>query len=77
VDTSHGGQNPEDAADRVEFNDDRVVLFVSASKKPAVYRYALRVISAGSYQLPPIQASCMYDPSFACVSGGGKAEVRR
>ncbi len=63
--------------DRTEFRDDRVILFVSASKISASYRYALRVISAGSYQLPPIQASCMYDPSFASINGGGKVEVKR
>ncbi len=54
-----------------------MILFVSASKNQAVYRYALRVISAGKWRLPPLQASCMYDPSFACISGGGKVEVRR
>jgi uncharacterized protein YfaS (alpha-2-macroglobulin family) len=65
------------AIDRTEFRDDRVILFVSAGKSVTKYRYALRVISAGSYQLPPVQASCMYDPSFASINGGGKVEVGR
>ena len=76
VDTNPNGQ-PQAAPDRTEFRDDRVILFVAAFKNVASYRYALRVISAGSYQLPPIQASCMYDPSFACINGGGKVEVKR
>jgi hypothetical protein len=77
VDTTRQGQPEPSAPDRTEFRDDRVILFVSASKTTAFYRYALRVISAGNYQLPPVQASCMYDPSFACINGGGKVEVKR
>jgi uncharacterized protein YfaS (alpha-2-macroglobulin family) len=62
---------------RLEFLDDRVVLFVSADRQTATYRYCLRAVSAGTFELPPIQASCMYDPTFACVHGGGKIQVGR
>lgn len=61
--------------DRVQFMDDRVVLFTSACYIPREYRYCLRVISKGSFDLPPIQASCMYDPQIACINGGGHVEV--
>lgn len=77
VDTARNGQPDPSIPDRTEFRDDRVILFVAAAKDAAHYRYVLRVISAGSYQLPPIQASCMYDPSFASINGGGKVEVKR
>ena len=74
-----GGPSREaaDAADRTEFLDDRVVLFTPAGRTGRTFRYALRVTTAGAFQLPPMQASCMYDPSFACVSGGGQVQVGR
>lgn len=63
--------------DRVEFRDDRVVLFASAGRQPRIFRYSLRVITAGTFVIPPIEASCMYKPQFASLSGAGKAEVHR
>ncbi|MEW6742272.1 MAG: MG2 domain-containing protein [Planctomycetota bacterium] len=62
--------------DRVEFLDDRVLLFGSASCHKQTFRYALRVVTVGDFVLPPIQASCMYDPGYASVSSGGRVEVR-
>lgn len=64
-----------DAADRVEFRDDRVIVFASVSAKPHVFRYALRAVTAGDFALPPVQASCMYDPSFASIHGAGHVRV--
>jgi uncharacterized protein YfaS (alpha-2-macroglobulin family) len=62
---------------RVEFQDDRVILFASAGRAPRTFRYSLRVISPGTFEIPPIQASCMYDPAYASVSdGSGRLEVR-
>ena len=60
---------------RVEFRDDRVLLFTSAGHDPRVFRYSLRAVTAGSFILPPVEASCMYDPQFASLSGGGRTEV--
>lgn len=51
----------------VEFLDDRVVLFCSANKTEKTFEYALRVTTAGKFTLPPIQASCMYEPTVASV----------
>lgn len=67
----------DDEPDRVEFRDDRVVLFASASREKSVFRYALRAVTAGSFDLPPIQASCMYDSGFASVHAGGRVEIAR
>ena len=75
--TRHAGGPTAGAADRVEFLDDRVVLFASARSKPQRFTYALRVTSAGRFAAPPIQASCMYDPSIASLHGGGRVEVRK
>jgi len=70
--TSAGEERTDTAeADRAEFLDDRVIIFTSVGQTPRTYRYALRAIAAGTFAAPAIQASCMYDPAFASVSGGG------
>ncbi|MBD3162925.1 MAG: hypothetical protein GF328_12535, partial [Candidatus Latescibacteria bacterium] len=63
--------------DRVEFLDDRVVLFATANGHEQVFTYAIRATGAGSFSVPPVQASCMYEPSVASISGGGRVEVAR
>jgi uncharacterized protein YfaS (alpha-2-macroglobulin family) len=64
--------------DRVEFRDDRVVLFASAVEKEQVFRYALRVMSEGTFEWPAVQASCMYDAGYASAHGGAaKVTVSR
>jgi hypothetical protein len=54
--------------------DDRAVLFVSAGPQKLqgthIYSYMVRIISAGRFHQPPIQASCMYDTGYASVNGG-------
>ncbi|XAM00165.1 MG2 domain-containing protein [Phycisphaeraceae bacterium D3-23] len=62
---------------RTQFLDDRVLLFVSAWPSEATYRYALRVVTPGSFALPPVQGSCMYDPTVSSVNGAGRVEVSR
>jgi len=66
----------EEQPDHVEFLDDRVVLFCTADSKPRTYRYALRAITAGEFSLPPIQGSCMYDESAACLGRAGRVTIR-
>ena len=66
---------PSDQPDRVEFLDDRVLIFASARRKPQVFRYTLRAIAEGEFVIPPIQASSMYDTSFASIHGGGRLEI--
>jgi hypothetical protein len=66
-----------DHPDRVEFLDDRVVLFCSAGPKAQTFSYALRVTAAGEFVLPPIQASCMYDPAVACLGAEGKVKTAK
>jgi len=62
---------------RTQFLDDRVVLFVSASRSESTYRYALRVVTPGSFALPPVQGSCMYDATVTSVHGASRVEVSR
>jgi uncharacterized protein YfaS (alpha-2-macroglobulin family) len=73
--SAHNGELESDEPDHVEFLDDRVVLFCSAGSEPSTFRYALRVIAAGTFALPPIQASCMYDESVACLGRAGRVTV--
>lgn len=70
------GESEGDLPDHVEFLDDRVVLFCSAGPEPRTFKYALRVITAGEFAQPPIQASCMYDESVACLGKAGRVTVR-
>ena len=62
--------------DRTEFLDDRVLLFCSADSEPRTFRYNLRVTTIGEFDLPPIQASCMYDPEIACLGAKSRVTVR-
>jgi hypothetical protein len=74
--TSAETDEPEEEPDHVEFLDDRVVLFCTADSTPRTYRYALRAITAGEFSLPPIQGSCMYDDSVACLGKAGRVTIR-
>ena len=59
-------------ADHVQFLDDRVVLFATARPRETVFRFALRAVAAGSFAVPPIQASCMYNESIRSIHGTGQ-----
>jgi uncharacterized protein YfaS (alpha-2-macroglobulin family) len=59
-------------ADHVQFQDDRVVLFATARPRDAIFRYVLRAVTAGSFAVPPIQASCMYNESISSIHGSGQ-----
>jgi uncharacterized protein YfaS (alpha-2-macroglobulin family) len=65
------------APTRVEWLDDRVVIFDTVTYTPRVYRYLLRATCGGTFRLPQIQASCMYDPAFASLHGGGEVTVTK
>jgi len=77
VTSSYLGHPAGNEPDHVEFLDDRVVLFCRAGKWKQTFRYALRVTTAGEFDLPPIQASCMYDPSIASLGKSGRVSVRK
>jgi alpha-2-macroglobulin len=78
--TSASPQSPAEessAPDRVEFRDDRVIIFTPGALNRRVFRYVLRVVSAGQFAIPPVEASCMYNPALASRHGGGALEVER
>ena len=81
LDLSGEGPSPArrafDKPDHVEFLDDRVVLFCAAGTTERVFSYAIRVTAAGDFDVPPIQASCMYDPAAACLGKGGRMKAAK
>ncbi len=74
--SSSAARRAGDEADHVEFLDDRVVLFCSAAGRERCFRYSLRAVTAGAFDLAPIQASCMYDPAIASMGSGGRVVIR-
>ena len=51
-------------AERVEFLDDRVLIFATAYSSERTFRYALRAVTAGEFVHPAIEASSMYAPEL-------------
>ncbi|MCF7957797.1 MAG: hypothetical protein K9M57_05040, partial [Phycisphaerae bacterium] len=66
-----------DTPDTVEFLDDRVLLFCSTTKKIKKFNYAVRVTTIGTFDLPPIQASSMYDPSIASLGATAAVTIKK
>jgi uncharacterized protein YfaS (alpha-2-macroglobulin family) len=77
VTSAKSGLPKGDTPDHVEFLDDRVVLFCSVSSEKRTFRYALRVTTAGRFDLPPIQALCMYDPAVASLGKSGRVIIQK
>ncbi|NLH17075.1 MAG: hypothetical protein GX455_10895, partial [Phycisphaerae bacterium] len=63
-------------ADHVEFLDDRVVIFCTARRQTQEHRYSLRVVTAGVFDIPPIQASSMYDSGIGAMGRLGKVTIK-
>ena len=42
-----------------------------ADRTKRTFRYALRAMTAGRFELPAIEASCMYDAAYASLHGAG------
>jgi uncharacterized protein YfaS (alpha-2-macroglobulin family) len=54
-----------------------VLIFASAGREKRTFSYALRVVSAGDFVVPPVQASCMYLPELSSIHGEAKSQVSR
>jgi uncharacterized protein YfaS (alpha-2-macroglobulin family) len=51
--------------DYMDVRDDRIALFGALEPRQSrTVRYALRVVVAGRYALPPVEAEAMYDPAI-------------
>ena len=63
--TSAQSEKPVGAqAERVEFLDDRVLMFATAYRSKRTFRYALRAVTAGEFVHPAIEAASMYAPEL-------------
>jgi len=58
-----------------EARDDRMLIFMGRIKGEKTYHYAVRATTPGTYTLPPVTISGMYEPEIRGVSGGGQVRV--
>jgi len=58
-----------------EARDDRMLIFTGAIRGGAAFYYAARAVTPGTYTLPPVTVSGMYEPEIRAVSGGGEVRV--
>ena len=69
---STGGSWTPDYAD---IREDRVVLYGSITNELAEYRYTLKATSVGTFNVPPVYAEAMYEPTLRARSSAGKIRV--
>lgn len=70
--TSEGSAKPT----YLDIRDDRLILmFDQLSQGTHYYYYAVKTVTPGMYDYPPVQAECMYDASIYGRSGYSKIEV--
>jgi uncharacterized protein YfaS (alpha-2-macroglobulin family) len=55
--------------ERVEFLDDRVLVFATATPEASVLCYHLRAVALGTFECAPIQVEAMYDPEVSSIGG--------
>lgn len=60
---------------RIEERDDRLILFIDRLEEPVEWRYAVRAVTAGSFALPPIHASAMYEPGIFSLGSSGTLRI--
>lgn len=58
-----------------DIREDRVVLFGTVNKNLAEYQYKIKAISAGVFNVPPVYASAMYEPTLRAHASAGKISV--
>jgi len=61
----------------MDIRDDRINLYTSfRGKRQQTYYYAVRAVTAGTFQYAPIVAEAMYDANYYSASGRGVVHVR-
>lgn len=62
--------------DYVDIRDDRLVFFGAFPRqRERKFYYALRAVTRGEFNLPPVSAEAMYDPANSSVAGSGKIKI--
>lgn len=71
------GRSTMPGAEFTEVREDRNVFFTSLTAGGMVeFSYRIKPVCAGSFQVPPIFAECMYDRGIHARAGGGAIEVK-
>jgi len=64
-------------ADHLDLRDDRLEIFGHLDRgESRKVVYAVRAVSAGSFNVPPVEAEAMYEPRIWAREMGRKAEIR-
>ncbi|NCA83337.1 MAG: hypothetical protein EOM72_11440, partial [Opitutae bacterium] len=58
-----------------EARDDRMLIFTGSMLGEERFRYAVRAVTPGTYALPPVVVSGMYEPEIRGVGAGGQVRV--
>lgn len=61
--------------DYLDYRDDRLNLFTTATAAPKDFYYMVRAVSPGVFQLGPVQADAMYNGAFHSYWGRGVVRV--
>jgi hypothetical protein len=62
--------------DYLDIRDDRFLMFAGLRNgREFSYYYSARVICSGDFQIPPIAAECMYDPTIRSAGSSGRMIV--
>ena len=59
-----------------EMRDDRLLLFSKTVDAPQLFHYAARVVTPGTFTVPPVTVSAMYAPDTRSSHGGGHLTVK-
>lgn len=61
---------------RLDMRDDRLIAFFHLDRgKPQEFRYLVRAVTQGRFQVGPVRAECMYDPDIWSTHGAGRCVV--
>ena len=62
--------------DYVDIRDDRLIFFGAFPRqRERKFHYALRAVTRGEFNLPPVSAEAMYDPANSSVASSGKIKI--
>jgi len=68
-------QKPSLLPQFVDRREDRILIFANIPSQPHQFRYQLRAINPGQFQVPPPYAESMYDITRQALGSGGTIEV--
>ena len=62
--------------DYIDIRDDRLIFFGAFNyQQEQKFYYPLRVVTEGTFTVPPVSAEAMYDPTKSAVASSGTVQV--